>query len=1214
MRLLLLITAALVMAAGPACADPISTALVAGVTALGTAGTVGGAIGTFLVNTALATGFSYLARAVMPKSSTKASASTSQQTLNLTINADLPRQLVLGARAVGGSLHYFCKFGPQNENVDLIIVLADHEIASLEKLWVNGIGVSMHIDENGYQDVPEFHDKYGISMLSFRLYKGTPGQPADAEVIGDSGGQWTSGHTLSGCAYVKVRLVFNPDVWGGELPTFLWLVRGAKLYDPRKDSTMPGGFGAHRWGSPETYEFADSLELCRYNYLCGIYNNGDRWFGVGLAADEIDTAKSIAAMNACEEMVLCRDGTYEPRYRCAAVIDADEDHASVLAKFSTACAGSMPDLSGMYALQPGVAQIPVIGFTDADLIDGADLTGSRYQSLGDVANEVTGTWADVTALYQSGSVPTRFSYDDEALDGGYRRSAAYDLSFIYSQSQGQRCLEIYRRLARRQITHTLTLRRRYAVLEAGDWITWTSDKFGYVDGVFRVEALTLNDDWTVTLQIRQIDDAVYAWSVADELDPANPTSLPSAGPPADIVVNVQVATAQVNSVDGTQVPGIRVTWNPITDPTVYGLVIEYRRVGDAPWQTYVAGETQVREGTATITAGIVGGDFYQVRITALTSPRRVVDVSAIATTSSNTVEVIVNRALVSAVAEAVQPGSITNDALAALTRQQFDKAVMDLDAATVAMVVQMVDDDARLSLLSRATGKLSADVAAGLNPLSAGIERIDQVQAAMELAIAQTQTTLDAQIAGVATELTIEESARASADNALTTQITTASAQLGDAIAVVQDQIEAIATASETTARDTYALSVVDLQNADDAAVAAFVEAVARGAGDAELRQVAQFNSAGIQEVRTATVANGAAIATIQTNLTAETSARQAAIQTVQQARADGDAAVASQMTALVAQETAARGAAILTETSARVAGDNASAAAISTLVTQVNANTAAISTETTARTNADSGLSSSITTALARANGASATGQFGIVATAGDLGAAVSYSVMLQAGSVWGGMRFDVMSGGSSRILLHSGSFQLWDASSGFITPAFDYSGGYFALNGNVRVNGNLVVTGSISSAQISEGANLGAQGIAAASQNFSTGATDWFYVGSEIVLNTPTKGGYTYPMVHLRWASSVTSLGGSSGSFAQGSYSFRILCNGVVVYEVDPVVSYSVGPSTGAGQGATDFFYMSTAGTQMYFQLQFKHNMSSVGGAVGNLFLKVAASAYGR
>mgnify|MGYP000948548829 CR=1 FL=1 len=84
---------------------------------------------------------------------------------------------------------------------------------------------------------------------------------------------------------------------------------------------------------------------------------------------------------------------------------------------------------------------------------------------------------------------------DEADDGSIRLAQSYALDYVTSGTQAQRILEILRRRARAQMEIRLKLRPRYGVLEAGDWITWTSVRYGYTAKTFEVVSVAVGQDW-----------------------------------------------------------------------------------------------------------------------------------------------------------------------------------------------------------------------------------------------------------------------------------------------------------------------------------------------------------------------------------------------------------------------------------------------------------------------------------------------------------------------------------------------------------------------------------------------------------------------------------------------------------------------------------------------------------------------------------------------
>ncbi len=95
-----------------------------------------------------------------------------------------------------------------------------------------------------------------------------------------------------------------------------------KVYDPRLDSTFPGGSGSHRIDDESTFEYSDNPALHAGTYAYGRYQNGVRTMGMGLAADAIDWAVIAAWANVCEANDWTMFGVvYEPGDRWANLKD-----------------------------------------------------------------------------------------------------------------------------------------------------------------------------------------------------------------------------------------------------------------------------------------------------------------------------------------------------------------------------------------------------------------------------------------------------------------------------------------------------------------------------------------------------------------------------------------------------------------------------------------------------------------------------------------------------------------------------------------------------------------------------------------------------------------------------------------------------------------------------------------------------------------------------
>ncbi len=113
---------------------------------------------------------------------------------------------------------------------------------------------------------------------------------------------WSSSSKLSGQAAIGWSLKFDKDGkrFAGGLPVMGAYGQWVKVYDPRKDSTFPGGSGSHRIGDEATYEYSANPALHAGTYAYGRYQNGKRTMGMGLAADAIDWTVIAAWANVCE--------------------------------------------------------------------------------------------------------------------------------------------------------------------------------------------------------------------------------------------------------------------------------------------------------------------------------------------------------------------------------------------------------------------------------------------------------------------------------------------------------------------------------------------------------------------------------------------------------------------------------------------------------------------------------------------------------------------------------------------------------------------------------------------------------------------------------------------------------------------------------------------------------------------------------------------------
>ncbi len=142
-------------------------------------------------------------------------------------------------------------------------------------------------------------------------------RPEPSALTAQWGGEanWSAAHKLSSFAAAKYSLKFdkNGKVYSGGVPQLGAIFRGVKVYDPRLDSTYPGGSGAHRLNDEGTWTYSTNPALHAATYAHGRIVNGKRAFGVHLGGQAIRWPVVVAWANVCDANGWSVGGTiFEP--------------------------------------------------------------------------------------------------------------------------------------------------------------------------------------------------------------------------------------------------------------------------------------------------------------------------------------------------------------------------------------------------------------------------------------------------------------------------------------------------------------------------------------------------------------------------------------------------------------------------------------------------------------------------------------------------------------------------------------------------------------------------------------------------------------------------------------------------------------------------------------------------------------------------------------
>ena len=268
----------------PAYADPVSVAIVSALALTGTAA----AVATVALDILFTIAVSALINAVVgtPKSNRQAAIVT------LAIG-EQPRTAIFGEAAVGGTLcdafNWGGDYGTDWECA--IIAIADHYCEGLVSFYVNDQLIPYPLGGFSGGTVPD-QTVTGTQVISGStvtttgtvkyngqlqvwFLNGSASQTLPGVV---TNGGWSTTGNFDGIAVAVVAYKAddpnssNP-VWSGGRPTFSWVVKGKRCYDPRYDSTVAGGSGSQRWTDPTTWIWSSNPIVCRYNWARGIFAN-----------------------------------------------------------------------------------------------------------------------------------------------------------------------------------------------------------------------------------------------------------------------------------------------------------------------------------------------------------------------------------------------------------------------------------------------------------------------------------------------------------------------------------------------------------------------------------------------------------------------------------------------------------------------------------------------------------------------------------------------------------------------------------------------------------------------------------------------------------------------------------------------------------------------------------------------------------------------------
>ncbi len=180
---------------------------------------------------------------------------------------------------------------------------------------------------NGVGQVTSHYTRNGVFYVGIESRTGLDAETAYSDVVSAFYPAWTNDHRGDGLASVRMWAITPKDkyymeIFPNQMPEHSAIGDGMLLYDPRKDSTQPGGSGSHRQNNPDSWEFSSNLALMRLDHLA-------HPFGGRIGYQRMYMPDWMHAADVCDQDVLNRSGGTEPRYHGGMWFRANNDPVEV---------------------------------------------------------------------------------------------------------------------------------------------------------------------------------------------------------------------------------------------------------------------------------------------------------------------------------------------------------------------------------------------------------------------------------------------------------------------------------------------------------------------------------------------------------------------------------------------------------------------------------------------------------------------------------------------------------------------------------------------------------------------------------------------------------------------------------------------------------------------------------------------------------------------
>ena len=490
----------------------------------------------------------------------KSSAQGQQTSFKLDPQSGIP--YVIGRTLTGGNGVHRDTWGTDNQYQGFAIVWSGGgPVQAIEAFQADQTTIGFGA---GYNAVGGFKD---FMWLSTQLgacpspalptpVAGFPGWGAQSKLSGYAAGVWVTKFDKKGKKY------------SGGLPRPAAIIQGVKVYDPRQDSTYPGGVGPCRPLQEETYVYSENPWLHALTWALGRWQNGVKVMGVGMLLEQIAVASFVDAANIADAN----------NWKAGGVVSSVDDKWEVMKMLAQAGGGQCIRLGALLTALVEAPRVAVATIRESDLVGKASISATQFQRsrinrLVPIYRSEAHGWEQVPAD------PVSFAVH-EAEDGG-RRTAETEFVLVQQIKQAAELAGYEIKNSREFGPIDLELKIQWLGIEPGDLVNLDMPSAGLANQP--ALALTRGIDpgtGNVALSLRSETPTKHAEALGKTTTIA---PSPSLVPPdlsivaAPTVGSWTLAAGIVEGPDGTGLP-ILVARGATDNPNASHVVFEYRPV------------------------------------------------------------------------------------------------------------------------------------------------------------------------------------------------------------------------------------------------------------------------------------------------------------------------------------------------------------------------------------------------------------------------------------------------------------------------------------------------------------------------------------------------------------------------------------------------------------------------------------------------------------